>query len=102
MPGFKANFEHNLGKDKAIEKLKSFSDEVRAKYGSQITDLEESWDEKGNLQFGFKALGMKISGLLQVDDREARIEGELPFAAVMFRGKIEQEITAALANALTK
>ena len=73
MPGFKANFEHNLGKMVALEKLKSFSEEVRAKYGSQISDMEENWDDDGNLQFGFKALGLKISGNLAVDDQQARL-----------------------------
>ena len=101
MPSFKANFEHNLGKEVAVEKLKSFSDEVRAKYGSQISDMEEEWDDAGNLNFGFKALGLKISGVLSVDDSNAKIEGTLPFAAIAFRGKIEQEITAALGNALS-
>ncbi len=100
MPGFKADVEHNLGKDIALQRLKSFSEEVRAKYGSQISEMEESWDEKGNLKFGFKALGLKINGELVVDDQGARIHGQLPFAAVAFRGTIEQEITAALKNAL--
>lgn len=102
MPGFKANFEHNLGKSVALEKLKSFSEEVRAKYGSQISEMEENWDDNGNLQFGFKALGLKISGNLAVDDQQAKIDGTIPFAAIAFRGKIEQEITAALANALSE
>ncbi|MEC9091897.1 MAG: polyhydroxyalkanoic acid system family protein [Planctomycetota bacterium] len=101
MPGFKANVEHRLGKDVALQRLKSFSEEVRAKYGSQISEMQENWDEQGNLKFGFKAMGLTISGELVVDDQEARINGQLPFAAVAFRGTIEQEITAALKNALT-
>lgn len=101
MPGFKANFEHNLGKEVALERLRSFSDKVREKYGAQISDMEEKWDDDGNLFFGFKALGMKISGDLKVDDSNAEIDGKLPFAAIAFRGKIESEITGALKSALT-
>lgn len=101
MPSFKANFEHKLGKDVALQRLRSFSEEVRAKYGSQISEMEEKWDDQGNLKFGFTALGLKISGELAVDDQNAQINGQLPFAAIAFRGKIEQEITAALENALT-
>lgn len=101
MPGFKANFEHNLGKENALNRLKSFSDEVRAKYGSQVSDMEEEWDDDGNLQFAFKAMGLKISGLLSVDDQDAKIDGTIPFAAVVFRGRIEKEITAALEKALS-
>ncbi|MEE2640010.1 MAG: polyhydroxyalkanoic acid system family protein [Planctomycetota bacterium] len=99
MPSFKANFEHNRGKEEALTRLKSFSEEVRSKYGSQVSEMEETWDDDGNLHFGFTALGLKISGQLSIDDQNARIDGQLPFAAVAFRGKIEQEITAALANA---
>lgn len=101
MPGFKANYEHNLGKDAALEKLKSFSEEVRSKYGSQISDMEENWDDEGNLQFGFKALGLKISGNLSVSETNAEIDGTIPFAAIAFKGRIEKEITAALENALS-
>lgn len=101
MPSFKANFEHNLGKEVALERLRSFSDKVREKYGAQISDMEEKWDEDGNLFFGFKALGMTISGDLKVDDANAKIDGKLPFAAIAFRGKIESEITGALKSALT-
>ena len=101
MPGFKANYQHNLGKEVAVEKLKHFSAKVREKYGNQISDMEEQWDDAGNLNFGFKALGLKISGVMSVDDSNAEINGELPFAAVMFRGRIENEITSALESALS-
>lgn len=100
MPGFKAKYEHNLGKEVAIDRLKSFSEEVRQKYGSQVSNMEEEWSD-GNLKFGFSIMGMKISGNMVVDDVLARIDGTLPFAAIVFRGKIEKEITEALKSALT-
>ena len=36
--------------------------------------------------------GFTISGKLTVDDSSARIEGQLPFAALAFKGKIEKSI----------
>ncbi|MDB4755809.1 MAG: polyhydroxyalkanoic acid system family protein [Pirellulaceae bacterium] len=100
MPGFKADFVHNLGKPEAVERLRSFSEQVRQRYGSQISEMEENWDDQGNLSFGFKAMGLAISGNLLIDDAAAKVEGQIPFAAIAFRGRIESEITAALKSAL--
>ena len=52
------------------------------------------------LTFSFKTYGFKIDGTLTVDETAARLSGNLPFAALAFRGKIEQSIASELRREL--
>ena len=40
----------------------------------------------------FKISGFKVSGTLQVEDSAVLIKGEIPFAALLFKGQIENSI----------
>ncbi len=99
MPKFNTEVQHSLGKDKAIERLRSFSDRIREQYAGQVSDMEESWNDDG-LNFGFSVMGMGIGGSIKVDDTKATVDGNLPIAAAMFRGKIESEIKGHLEDVL--
>jgi len=61
--------------------------------------LEESW--VGNLlNFAFKAKGFNVKGSMQVAPSEVKIDGQLPFAAMIFKGKIEQTVREQLQKVL--
>ena len=44
--------------------------------------------------------GFTISGTLTVDDTSAQLAGQLPFAALAFKGKIEKSIADELKKTL--
>ena len=44
--------------------------------------------------------GMKFKGLLTVEDDAVQIDGDLPFAAMMFKGRIESEVRDSLEKLL--
>lgn len=99
MPGMHVEVEHTMGKDAAVEKLKSLMDHIQAHYQGQVKDIQQSWE--GNvLNFSFKTFGMTISGTLTVDDDKATLEGKLPIAAMAFRGQIENGIREELVKQL--
>lgn len=100
MPSFNAEVDHDLGKEQATEKLQGFSDALRQRYQDQVKNLEETWNDDGSLSFSFKTMGLKIGGDIEVTDDKVRLKGSLPFAAVAFKGKIEQEIRTQLERAL--
>jgi hypothetical protein len=53
--------------------------------------LHEEWD--GNMsKFHFSAMGFPVSGTLTVKASQVEISGNLPFAAMLFKGKIESTI----------
>lgn len=99
MPGFTTEVAHNLGREAALEKLKGFLDRIQKKYSKQISDVEGSWTDNV-LSYKFTTFGIKIDGTLTVDDDIVRMDGSLPFAAMMFKGKISDSIKEALEKAI--
>jgi len=99
MPGFQVNVPHGLGKEQATERLKVFLQKVAERYKDQVSKMEGNWVDNV-LNFAMTTYGFTISGKLTVEDSSARIEGQLPFAALAFKGKIEKSITEELQKQL--
>ncbi len=100
MPSFKTEVPHQLGKEKAVEQLRSFLDGVAEKYKDQVSKLDGTWSDNV-LDFSLTTYGFSITGKLTVDEEVARLDGQLPFAAIAFRGKIEKGIASELERALS-
>lgn len=100
MPKFDVSVPHMMGKEAAVEKLQRFSAMIQEKHGDKIKDYEQSW-EGDRLAFGFKTMGMKIEGGLEVSETDVRVEGNLPFAAAMFKGQLTGAMTEQLQKLLT-
>lgn len=99
MPGFGSEVGHQLGQETAIERLKTFLDRVRELYKEQVSKLDGDWDANV-LKFSLTTYGFTIDGVLTVEENLVTLSGNLPFAAIAFRGKIESSITAELEKAL--
>jgi hypothetical protein len=99
MPALKLNFPHQLGREVAQTRLRGLLDKVKARHGDKVSDLRESWAENV-LNFGFRTYGFNVEGVVTVDDSEVRLDGQIPFAAVMFKGKIEQELRDTMGRVL--
>ena len=91
MPKIELNIPHELSQTEALTRIQNFLSELKNEHTDQIKDLEESWN--GNTgDFKFKISGFNVSGTLQVGEDNVNITGELPFAALLFRGQIENAI----------
>ncbi|MCA9152640.1 MAG: polyhydroxyalkanoic acid system family protein [Planctomycetales bacterium] len=100
MPAFSTEVAHQLGQDAAKTRLDTFLQKVSEKYPGQIGDMNNSWE--GNiLKFSFATFGIKISGQMEVFDDKVALNGEIPFSAMMFKGKISNGIKEGLERALT-
>jgi hypothetical protein len=99
MPAFQVNVPHALGQEEAVERLKVFLQKVAEHYKDQISKIEGNWVENV-LTFAMTTYGFTISGTLTVDESSARIAGQLPFAALAFKGKIEKSIADELQKRL--
>jgi putative polyhydroxyalkanoate system protein len=91
MPKFGVRVPHTLTKDEARSRLERFIDVLKAKSGNQVSDLQQAW-EGDTLKFHFKTFGIAIDGGITVAENELDLAGDLPFAAMIFKGKIESEI----------
>ena len=100
MPTFNTEVSHQLGQEPATARLKHFMEQVREQYKDFVTDLQGNWIDN-ILTFSLKTYGFKIDGTLTVDDKAVRLAGNLPLAAIVFRGKIEQSIASELRRELS-
>jgi putative polyhydroxyalkanoate system protein len=91
MPKFGVTVPHRLTKDEARSRLERFAEVLQTKFEGKVSDLNQSWDGD-TLKFSFKSFGIQLSGGIAVNDDNLKLDGELPFAAMMFRGKIESDI----------
>jgi hypothetical protein len=99
MPALKMNFPHQLGRQTAQERLHTLLAKVKHRYGDQVSNLRESWTDNV-LDFGFSTYGFGIQGNVTVDENEVRLDGQIPFAAMMFKGKIEQALRETMTKTL--
>ncbi len=102
MPSFNVFVDHDSEREEVVSRLQGFSDRIRENMPVDISDVEESWDDKGNLTFAFSALGFKVSGVLATCDKKVSVNGKLPFAALPFRGAIESQISEKIAEAIAE
>ncbi len=100
MPKFEVSVPHTMGKEAAVEKLQRFSAMIQEKHGDKIKDYEQAW-EGDRLAFGFKTMGLRISGGVEVRESDVRVEGDLPFAAAMFKGQLTGAMKEQLEKLLT-
>jgi putative polyhydroxyalkanoate system protein len=91
MPKFGVRVPYTIDKDEARSRLERFAEMLEAKFANQVSDLQQSWDGD-TLKFHFKTYGIPLDGGITVGDNELNVAGDIPFAAMMFKGKIESEI----------
>jgi hypothetical protein len=91
VPKFHLEIPHSLTADEAKSRLERFVESLQARFQEKVSDLNQSWN--GNtLYFGFKTFGIKINGAIAAAENKLDVSGDLPFSAMMFKGKIESEI----------
>lgn len=100
MAKFNVAVPHGAPRQTAVTKLRSFADQIRDSSAIEVTDVQETWDENGNLEFSFKAMGMSISGKMAVCEENVTVSGTIPFAALPFRGAIESQIAEKIREAM--
>ncbi len=90
---------HSLGIDEAKKRIKNLADELKKDYGNQIKDYTENWD--GNkVNVAFKAMGLKLSGILEIFDNKVTMNGKVPLMAKMYEGEIKRKLILNLENLL--
>ena len=83
----KISLPHGTTKERALEVLKDHSSKLLAKFGSEVSDLQEEWREN-ELTFSFKARGLTISGTLIVGEERVELEANLPLLARLLERQI--------------
>jgi hypothetical protein len=100
MPKLSLSVPHPLSQQDATTRLQGFLTKIKDKFQDQVSNLEESWTDNV-LSFGFSTFGFKIKGTAAVNEHDVKVDADLPFAAMMFKGRVEQEIRNSLDRLLT-
>jgi len=88
VPKINLEIPHQHSAEDARSKLERFTESLPKE---QVSDLEQTWN--GNtLSFSFKTFGIKIGGDLTAAEQKLLVDIDLPFSAMMFKGKIESEV----------
>lgn len=91
MPKLTVVVSHNLPQDEAIKRVKNLLNDIKRQFIDKIRDLYEEWN--GNRSnFSFTVVGFSVSGILTVKTSQVELSGNLPFAAMLFKDKIESTI----------
>ena len=100
MPRLSMTIPHALEPAEAVRRLKDESVRLKESHADTVSDLEENW--QGNeLTFGFSTFGFDIRGSLSVEPAQLEINANLPMAAMLFRGTVEQQIRQRVEQLLT-
>jgi len=100
MPAMKVEVSHSMGKEAAMERLKTLMDKIQEHYKDQVKDVQQSWDGD-KLNYSFKTFGLKITGTVSIEEDKVTLDGKLPIAAMAFRGQIENSIRTELEKQLS-
>jgi hypothetical protein len=101
MPKIDIIVPHQLPQEEALQRLQGFTAELKNRFADKITLLEERWDETQG-QFRFLVFGFSISARLIVRSNKVELAGDLPFAAALFKPRIEATIREHLIALLSK
>lgn len=104
MPKFSFSVPQAKGLEVAKKDLKAYIEKSREYTAKQMNDLKEdwsTWDTEGRYSFSFSTFGFNIAGALTVTNDAVKVDGDLPFAAAMFKGKIEQGFRDMVEKALS-
>lgn len=99
MPSVTISVPHTLEANEAQRRIAHLITESKAKFSDSVTNVEESWTGNHGT-FSFKAMGFNVSGNMEVESDSASVEINFPFAALPFKGRIENEITGRLKTLL--
>ncbi len=102
MPGFKVEVPHSLGQEEAASRVKSLLEHLRGRFEGQVKDMQQIWTDDDVMQFSFKTAGLVIKGEMDVQPNSVLVHGDLPFAAMLFKGRIESSIKEELEKCLSK
>ncbi len=72
-------------------RVKNLLGDVKTQYADQIVGLNEAWDGYEG-KFSFQVMLMPVTGTLAVKPALVEISGQIPFAAMFFKDKIESLI----------
>ena len=97
MPKVSVAVPHELDPDVVVERAGPYIEKIVEDF--QGDDLEIEWEGR-SANFSFKSLTFKIKGEVAVSENDIEVNVDLPFAAMIFKDKVEKAIGKNLKRAV--
>lgn len=98
MPKVSVTVPHTLTLDEATERARPALEKTVADFEGR--DLALQWNGPA-AEFSFKSLAFTIKGRVAIDAGQVTVEVDLPFAAMMFKDKVEKAVAKNLTRSLS-
>ena len=100
MPVLKIKVQHSLAPEEAAKRIKKRIAEEVEKQAQYVTELKENSIQPNRSEYSCKVYGFNLDGNFHAEPNQVAVEVNLPFAAMMMKGMIENQIQNALGDAL--
>jgi len=91
MPKLSLEIAHALGQEEALRRLKAKFAAALAEYEGNVSHYTQQWQDHV-FSFAFRTLGMAVSGTVAVEHESIKLAADLPLAAMLLRGAIENHL----------
>ena len=91
---------HTHTREEAKRRIETLIHDLKAKYGTQITDLKEDWTGYAGKLEG-SAKGYSVSGAIQIEPDTITVNLKIPFVLRVFSKKIKALVGEQLKNTLS-
>lgn len=98
MPKVTVTVPHTLALAEATERARPALEKTVSDFEGR--DLSIAWTGPA-AEFSFKSLAFTIKGRVAVEPAQVTVEVDLPFAAMMFKDKVEKAITKNLTRSFS-
>lgn len=79
---------HHLGRQEARDRIQKGLAGLRSQASTPLTFLEDAWTGD-HLDFKVGALGQSMTGRLDIEDSQVRLEVDLPWVLAVFADKVK-------------
>lgn len=100
MPAIQFSVPHTFDPDEVVRRLKAFIAMLRDRNDPKFLVKSEAWNDR-NLKCSFSSYGFAMDADMQVEAQALKFHLTIPFAAMMFKGQIEQKLRDELTKVLS-
>ena len=97
MPKVTVTVPHHSDPNQVMEQAKPYIEKIVNDFEGEDMDLQLS-ERRG--EFSFRSMMFKINGSVEIGDQDITVVVDLPFAAMIFKDKVEKAIRKNLTRAL--
>ena len=97
MPTVSVSVPHDKSPEDVVKSSQPYIEKLVTDFEGR--DLQLEWTGN-NADFSFKSLAFTINGRVAVDEEKIAVDVDLPFAAIMFKDKVQKALTKNLTRAV--